>query len=344
MKSTLILTCCVLAFGWATTAQAVTMDWAHIGNAGNAGELSPSGAGGLGANAVVGAVAYNYAIGKTEVSNDQYVEFLNAVAASDPYGLYNTNMASSTEAGITRSGSPGSYTYAVKADAVGQGPGGVDYTHANKPVVYVSWYDAIRFTNWLHNGQGAGGTETGAYTLLGGTATPSNGPSITRNSGAKFWLPSEDEWYKAAFHDASAGTTGAYFDYATGTDTGPDNNLPSADSGNSANHRNGTYTHSLAYPLTDVGSYSLSESPYGTYDQGGNVWEWNEVLVTSTLRGLGGGSWALLTNNLAASVRGLNNPIHEIGSAGFRVATVPEPTSMLLLVSLAGGMLLKRRA
>ncbi len=74
----------------------------------------------------------------------------------------------------------------------------------DKPVNYVSWYDSIRFANWLNNGQGTGDTETGAYTLLGGTPTPSNGVSITRNAGATWFLPSEDEWYKAAYHQPAA--------------------------------------------------------------------------------------------------------------------------------------------
>jgi formylglycine-generating enzyme required for sulfatase activity len=60
-------------------------------------------------------------------------------------------------AGIGRQGSPGSYTYATGGAA------------QNMPVHFVSFYDALRFANWLTNGQGGGDTETGAYTLLGGT-------------------------------------------------------------------------------------------------------------------------------------------------------------------------------
>ena len=76
---------------------------------------------------------------------------------------------------------------------------------------YVTWYDAIRFANWLHNGQGSGDTETGAYTLLGNaTPTPSNGPSITRNPGATWFLPSENEWYKAAYHNPAANSYSLY--------------------------------------------------------------------------------------------------------------------------------------
>ncbi len=341
MKNLLMLTCFVFTLANATGAQAViispsvTMDFAHIGNAGNAGDVQSEG--------TFGAVGYNYAISKTEVTNAQYVEFLNGVAATDTYGLYNTSMSNQTRAGITRSGSPGSYAYAVKADAAGAGPGGADYTYADKPVVYVNWYDSVRFTNWLHNGQGAGDTETGAYTLDGGTATPSNGLSITRNSGATYWLPSEDEWYKAAYYDPNKSGGAGYYDYATGTDTDPDNSLPSADSSNSANHDDNGYTHNLSYPLTDVGAYGLSESPYGTFDQSGNVWEWNEALVSSSSRGLRGGSWGGSAYSLAASFRVHNAPTVEGHNVGFRVATVPEPSTLLLGALASVGMLVWRR-
>ena len=160
---------------------------------------------------------------------------------------------------------------------------------------------------------------------------------------ARYWLPSEDEWYKAAYHDASVGTAGTYFDYATGTNTAPDNNPPSTDSGNSANYFDGGYTYKQDYPLTDVNAYSLSESPYGTYDQNGNVWEWNEALVSSSLRGVRGGPWPDDANSLAALNRIGGNPAVINVTIGFRVATVPEPSSLCLLVGLASGMLLQRQ-
>ncbi|MEO2045327.1 MAG: SUMF1/EgtB/PvdO family nonheme iron enzyme, partial [Pirellulales bacterium] len=218
MKTSIRLTLLSLAICYMSIAQAVTIDTIPVGNAGNAGEVQSQG--------TFGGVYYNYRIGKTEVKNAQYTEFLNAVADSDPYGLYNSAMGEDTRGGITRSGAPSSYTYAVKPNAVGQGPGGSDYTYSDKPVVFVSWYDSIRFANWLHNGQGSGVTEEGAYTLLGGTPIPSNGLSITRNSGASWFLPSENEWYKAAYHK-NDGVTGNYWDYPTAIDTMPNNNTTS---------------------------------------------------------------------------------------------------------------------
>ena len=185
-------------------AKAATFDWATVGTPGNADDTHGDGYGG---------VDYTYRISKHEVTNAQYTEFLNAVAATDTYGLYNTAMGSDSWGGITRSGDSGSYTYSVKAPAVGHGPGGSDYTYDNKPMVYVSFIDAMRFVNWLHNGQGSGGTESGVYTI--GTGT-----NEVRSAGAKFWIPSEDEWYKAAYYDPNGnGGSGAYYDYPTSTDT-----------------------------------------------------------------------------------------------------------------------------
>ncbi len=89
----------------------------------------------------------------------------------------------------------------------------------DNPVNFVTFYDTLRFANWLDNGQTPGSTETGAYTLLGGTPTPSNGNSITRNAGATVFLPSEDEWYKAAYYNP---TTSSYFQYPTSSNTAPD--------------------------------------------------------------------------------------------------------------------------
>jgi formylglycine-generating enzyme required for sulfatase activity len=105
---------------------------------------------------------------------------------------------------------------------------------------------------------------------------PSNGNSVTRSASARWVLPSEDEWYKAAYFDA--GST-EYFEYPTGTNALPNNNLPSADTGNSANFfQDGDYTTgNFDYPLTDAAGYLLSASPYGTLNQGGNVWEWTDT-------------------------------------------------------------------
>ncbi|MEX2113532.1 MAG: SUMF1/EgtB/PvdO family nonheme iron enzyme [Pirellulales bacterium] len=310
-----------------------------VGNLGNAPDTEVMNDG----TSDYGAVAYNYHIATTEVTNAQYADFLNAkAAANDPFTLYNSNMDSQPLGGITRTGVSGSFTYTTKTEM------------GNKPVNAVSWYDAIRFVNWLHNGQGSGDTETGAYTLLGGTATPSNRSSITRNAGAIWFLPSEDEWYKAAYYDpALASGSGDYWDYATQSNSAPtiatansvgDISNPGA---NVANYDLGADWNSQNGNVTTVGSAGpLSDSFYGTADQGGNVWEWNEALISGSLRGMRGGAWNTAANTLGllASNRNDNLPTSEGLHIGFRVATVPEPSSFALAaLGILGVMAYARR-
>ncbi|MCP4190797.1 MAG: formylglycine-generating enzyme family protein, partial [Planctomycetaceae bacterium] len=90
-----------------------------------------------------GAVGYEYRISATEVTNSEYAAFLNAVAATDTYSLYKSSMSDSS-VGISQNGSPGNFIYSVNS---GRG---------ENPVGYVDFYDALRYTNWLHNGQGTG--------------------------------------------------------------------------------------------------------------------------------------------------------------------------------------------
>lgn len=287
-------------------AWAVSIPTVPVGNAGNPGEVQSQG--------TFGAVAYDYRIGTTEVTNAQYAEFLNAKAASDPLALYDVDMGDSgsgVRGGITRSGTSGSFTYAAIAG------------RENLPVNHVTWYDAIRFVNWLHNGQGSGDTETGAYTLLGGTSTPSNGSSISRNVGATWFLPSEDEWYKAAYHQ-NDGVTGNYYDFPNSSDAIPVDEPPPGGI-NSAN-----YSNPSASDLTDAGAYATSVSPYGTFDQGGNVWEWNEDLFGGTNRVLRGGSFETVAPLLSAAQRTQAAPLNSTRTLGFRVATVPEPSTAVL--------------
>jgi len=301
-------------------ASAVRIDWVPVGNAGNPADTPPTNC----FAADCGSVAYDYSISKYEVTNAQYAELLNAKAAADPLGLYHTSMGSNlTFGGITRSGVSGSYTYTAK-------PG-----FENKPVIYVSFYNALRFSNWLNNGQGSGDTETGAYTLLGGTATPSNGLTVTRNGGDGIYLTSENEWYKAAYYSAG----GVYFDYPTGTDSVPHCVAPGSDTGNSAN------CDLAVDALTDVGAYGLSDSPYGTYDQGGNVWEWTEEIVGGSYRGVRGGAWYNWAGEVGASYPNVIGLPEGGGSVvGFRVASlVPEPGPGLLGMTAILGLALRRK-
>ncbi|MBN1491512.1 MAG: SUMF1/EgtB/PvdO family nonheme iron enzyme [Phycisphaerae bacterium] len=318
----------------AGAANAVVIETVPVGNPGNAGELSGSGAGGYGPDAIVGAVSYTYNIGKYEVTAGQYTEFLNKVAATDPYGLYNAYMWSNTYGcKIQRSGTSGGYTYSVASD------------YANRPVNYVSWGDTARFANWLHNGQpagpqGAGTTETGAYTL-NGALTDAELMAVTRNADWKWAITSEDEWYKAAYHK-NDGASGNYFDYPTSNDGVPGRDLNDV-SGNNANYYGTPFPIDSPYYTTIVGEFQNSDSPYGTFDQCGNMWEWNEAVI-GLYRGVRGGSFLLNSGNyLHASNRNYNYPTIEYYNFGFRVSEVPEPGTLALLAWGGIGVLRRRR-
>ncbi len=268
---------------------------------------------------------YEFQIGKTEVTLAQYAIFLNAVAATDTHNLYNPNLETNLNiAGISRSGSSGNFTYSVIGTAT-------------RPVTFVSWFDAARFCNWLHNGRPGGAqiastTERGAYTLDGAT---SGGLTITRNPGAKFWIPSENEWYKAAYHQPAAqgGDADDYWLYPTRSNVAPGNQvgpLPLA------NHTNILVSSILSVTqeagidpaqnyLTSAGSYPGSASFYGTVDQAGSVAEWNEGVVTSfNERGVRGGKWEsdeILVRSSVTRAADSRVPESERRSLGFRMAS-----------------------
>ncbi|GJQ27727.1 MAG: hypothetical protein HBSAPP02_27590 [Phycisphaerae bacterium] len=324
-----LLAAVVVCAGAAGARASIVIDTVPVGNAGNAGDTRYDVGG-------YGAVGYAFNMGKFEVTAGQYTAFLNAVAATDTYGLYNTDMGSFPNLGanIQRSGSSGSYTYSVAAD------------WANRPVNYVSWGDAARFANWLHNGQPTGAqglstTEDGSYFLNGATSNAAL-MAVTRKPNATWVIPSEDEWYKAAYHK-NDGVTGNYWDYPTGTNAVPNNGNPGGDTGNSANFYDGDSTIGGPYWRTNAGFLGLSDSPYGTFDQGGNVWEWNEANLFGSSRGFRGGSFNANDLYLHASYRNGNNPTVEYYSIGFRVSEVPEPGSLAMLAFAGVGMLVRRR-
>jgi sulfatase modifying factor 1 len=260
------------------TPPAAFLEMVTVGNPGNAADTT-----------TYGAVPYEFKIGKYEVTLAQYTAFLNAVAATDSYNLYDPALETNLNiAGISRSGTSGSFTYSV----IGTG---------SRPVTFVTWFDAARFCNWLHNGRPTGAqdsttTERGAYTLDGATSG-----IVTRNPGSKYWIPSEDEWYKAAYHQPAdqGGDGDDYWLYPTGINSQPGNLIGPLPLANHANYltgagysitQNALYSNQQNY-LTEVGSYPGSATFYGTFDQGGNVYEWNDAVVGGTDRGLRGGSW-----------------------------------------------------
>jgi RHS repeat-associated protein len=294
------------AYGFRVAASApvgVSISYATIGNPGNTGNTGSSPAG-------MGAVADTFRMGTTEVTNAQYVAFLNSVDASgvNPRSVYDSNMGSQANGGITfDSGAAAGQKYSVKSGAPSGAPSGTSY--GSMPVNYVTWFSAARFVNWLSNGQqaSAASMETGTYTLNNAVS----GSIIARNSNATVFLPSADEWHKAGFYDGSGYKTHATNSNSTPTATVSDFSLTNA----------GNFSSVAGMPL-NVGSYVNTVSAYGLYDMFGNV---NEITDTADgsgqFRAMGGGYGGNTTGWTSTASGVFQASTFANQSYGFRVAS-----------------------
>ena len=225
-----------------------------------------------------GAVSYNYRIGKYEVINAQWNTFTAAAGApTGTDGGYNT-------------------------DAY--------FTGTNQPTNEVSWYEAAQFCNWLTSGD----KSKGAYQFSGNNTNPGSFLGINRIAaqttyGTIYVIPTEDEWYKAAYFKSDGS---GYSLYANGTNTAPSTSQT---------------RYSIYSSPWNVGTGTMEQN--GTFDMMGNVWEWNETISGSyrVLRGgsfddsgpLGGGNSAITS---AYWVSG--GPSGASLGIGFRIAEIPE--------------------
>lgn len=162
-----------------------------------------------------GSVSANYLIGKYSVTNCEYIAFLNAVdpEGTNPQNIYDANMNTNVRGGITFvSGNANGSKYVTKTNM------------SNKPVIWVSWFDAARYCNWLHNGaltynttnDAANARNSGAYNV--GTANTGN--AVSKQSNAAYHIPTENEWYKAAYYKGGS-TNAGYWLYATQSNSAP---------------------------------------------------------------------------------------------------------------------------
>jgi formylglycine-generating enzyme required for sulfatase activity len=250
-------------------------------------------------------------------------------------------------------------SYEVSVDMVSKantaGGLGITYTSrtADMPATSVSWNEAARFVNWLNASSGSVAaykfTTSGVNDNIALWASGDAGYNAAnpfRNSNAKYFLPSENEWYKAAYYDPNKTGGAGYWDYATGSDS-----VPTAVASGTASGTAVYNGQSSPADITSAGGLST----YGTMGQGGNVWEWMETNYSGTndmsgsSRGLRGGSWFNIDYNLASSYRVDIDPSIEYYDVGFRVASselaaVPEPASLLSTLALvSSGLLLRRR-
>ena len=290
-----------------------------------------------------GSVSYNFEIGKYDVTIAQYTAFLNAVATNtnanpaitglwikemaDPKGKEDTGPLILRKTNATFNGG---YTYQVATNSYWKAQSG------NRPICWVSWFDAARFANWMNNGATNGAdTETGAYTL---TNYQTSG-FVARNTNATWWIPSENEWYKAAYFDpaknGSYATSDRYNNFATHTDSLPLATATNAGGVWATNEANFNWVRkplskgtNAPGVLTPVGYYAKSKSACGTYDQCGLVWQWTEGVVSSstqTNRIVRGGSWGPGLTPVSCYIRRDYPPgFYEDDDTGFRLARSPK--------------------
>jgi len=252
-----------MADTFGTGGNTFTMDFVTIGNPGNAPDTT-------GAPNPAGSVGYVFQIGTYEVSRDMITKANNAGSL----GLSLADMATS--------GSNG----------------------ANRPATGVSWNEAARFVNWLNESSGFSAaykfstqpTKNGyvpneSLTLWQAGDAGYNAANPYRNSNAHYFLPSTDEWYKAAYYNSGNNT---YFDVPTGSSGVPGGLWQGVAGGTTP----GTAVYNQPYlqgPADVENAGGLS--PYGTMGQGGNVFEWNETDLSGinddaeSARVIRGGAW-----------------------------------------------------
>jgi hypothetical protein len=255
----------------ADAAGGINIEFVSIGNAGNAADTRIMNDGTTG----YGAVGYEYLIGKYEITNAQWDAFISVA------GVPTGNPADAYDDSAT-------------------------YPGDQQPTNNVSWYEALQFCNYLTSGD----KSKGVYQFNGNNANPGDFLGVDRAAaqaayGNIYFLPTEDEWYKAAYYKSDGS---GYSIYASGLDI-----KPIADEG--WNYAGGEYD----FPW-DVGTGTMEQN--GTLDMMGNVYEWNETLIGS-FRGIRGGASNSSGDDIASWDRSaLGEPFKEYGPVGFRVASL----------------------
>lgn len=247
-----------------------------------------------------------FQIGVYEITNTEYANFLNSVASkADPKGLWSPMHEKHFWGGIHRISRNDQYLYAVKAG------------YENLPVTFVSWYDTLRYINWLHYGRPTTGTSMLGTTEGNATvgAYDTSSPKPVRRPEARYFLPSCGEWKTAAFYDSNSRKFTRY----SGGDLAPKSAAPTA-SGRVANFYADGWA--IGYPhLAKVQDYASTPSAYGTVSQTGNVMEWTETISDAGPHRLAlGGSLMLPLDAMSSDYRDSEEPHRKLSTFGFRVA------------------------
>lgn len=296
--------------------------WATIGDPGN--RLPNAAESQWASQYPYGSVDHAYRLTKTEVTNGQYIDFIRA------YLVFNPGVNASM--GITGS------------DIEIRG-GQVRHLNSNPNfAANMSWEYAARFCNWLHNGMAmtADAFEQGVYD----TSTfyrDANGVAhhnATPAPGAKFWIPTLDEWIKAAYWDPSKNNgDGGYWMYPNGTNTPLVPGIPGVTLG--AQTSTGTFFEPL------VGSFPNVVSPWGLLDMAGGMAEFTSTVDYGPQGpGYGTGGSSFLTDNgdsLRRAFGGGTGWNQEAGVFGLRLASAVPSSGIFGMFPICGVFLLSRR-
>jgi len=295
----------VVSFG--SGANQFNMEFVTIGNPNNVADIT-------GSPNPAGAVAYEYGIGKFEVSEEMITKFN---ASQSLKILTNT-----------------------------RGP--------NKPATSVSWNNAARFVNWLNTSTGGfaaykfttGFVNDSIAVWTAADTLDYDETNPYRSKRTTYVLPSSNEWYKAAYYDR---TNSIYYDYATGSNTAP-TAVASGTGAGTAVYGGQSVPADVdeAGGLSPYGVMGLGGNVYEWEESSLNL----ANSSGSSSRGLRGGGWFDGSNELLSSTRLDEAPYFNLEYIGFRVAmvtpssppAVPEPSMMVIgtLFGL-GGLMAKRR-
>ena len=278
------------------------------------------------------------AVGDTFGSgNNQFV--IEFVTIGDPGNPADTTGDPNPAGAVNYTYRIGKYEISEQMIDKANAAGGMDLPHAglgpDQPATRISWFNAARFVNWLNEEKGALPAykfdEAGEFQLWEPEDPGYDPDNLFRNGLARYFLPSADEWYKAAYYDPSIDQ---WFDYPNGMNTPP---IPVA---SGTEPGTAVWDHPYGQEFADV-TQAGGPSPFGTVAQAGNVSEWEETEADllndepQENRGFRGGDKLSGPLGISSSSRStFRLPNSGGGVRGFRVASVPEPGTWQLFVLL----------
>ena len=220
-----------------------------------------------------GSVGYEYRMSRLEVSTAQWMEFLNSFnevnVSSLPSTVQSFVFGSGLGWGATTDTTDPTFPLRFKLHPLYENAGML-------PVRGITWEQAAIYCNWLQNGKAVtvDAIRNGAYnadTFVWNDQTNSQMHQLTRSPGARFWIPSLDEWIKAVHFDpekAGPGLPGWWL-HATSSDSAPIPGLPGV------GQTSAGVADAVAGTIP-LGSYPNVQSPWGLWDTSGASAEWTE--------------------------------------------------------------------